>query len=283
MRPVTRIARTSRHGKIGATQQRTQFHALLPHQALEPVPLDADTDLKQRENEIAWCLILVNRILPLLLPPEDLANPCLDVLVSEIFSEMIVRNALCGKASEPWLLWEGITKVLRIARPGEQKLTPSALQTPRLEQYGLLGGASSPADSSRKSRSWWPFDGTLRLLLTIVQYAITTWTVLRACTVALMQASSLPTRASRPSYGLNTHGERIGASRSDKAHSTQRETSEHDMGRQPIICMHIWGCMSQLLSLNPRMPWLSGVLSLLQWIMLCGPGQIGSFDSRLDR
>lgn len=196
---------------------------------------------------------------------------------------MIVRNALCGKASEPWLLWEGITKVIRVVRPGGQDLTPSALHTPRLEQYGLLGGSSSPADSSHKSRSWRPFEGIMRLLLTIVQYAITTWTVLRACTVALMQASSLPTRASRPFYGLNTHGQRMRASRSDKAPSTPRETSEHDMGRQPIICMHIWGCMGQLLSLNWRMPWLSGVLSLLQWIMLCGPGQIGSFDSRLDR
>ncbi|CAK4032332.1 Hypothetical predicted protein [Lecanosticta acicola] len=280
---VVRATKTSRQGQVTLGQQRIRFHTMLPHVALEPVPLDPEMTFEQQENEVAWCLMLVNRILPLLLPPEDLANPCLDVLVPEIFSEIIVRNALCGKATEPWLLWDGLAKLLRSVRSGSRSPTPNALPTPRLEQYGLLNAVPPSADQTRQSRSRRPFEGALRLLLTVAQYAMTAGSVLRACTVALMQASSIPARRKMTSYGPNSPRGRLVSSSHGKARPSPPATSENDMERQPIISMHIWECIGQLLSLNRRMPWLSGVLSLLQWISLCGPGQIGSINSRLDR
>ncbi|KAK3106708.1 hypothetical protein LTR53_018223, partial [Teratosphaeriaceae sp. CCFEE 6253] len=88
--------------------------------------------------------MLVLTVVQLVLPPEDLQNPCLSVLVTEIFSEIIVRNAVLVKASEPWLLWEGVTKLLHTLgpRPPPPKDTASS-QSSRLEQFGLLSGVEA--------------------------------------------------------------------------------------------------------------------------------------------
>ncbi|KAK4507643.1 hypothetical protein PRZ48_001378 [Zasmidium cellare] len=194
-----KTCRASRIGTPTARELRLRYHALNPHVALEPLPLDDDTARKQQENETAWCLLLVNRVLPLLLPPEDLQNPCLDVLVSEVFSELIFRNA---------------------------------------------------------------------------------WVLLRASFIALMQAGSLPARSSRnPSKSKTSEG----TPSSPNTNSGRIETPSTTTAKRPIVDMHIWGCMSEVLSLNQRMPWLSGILSLVQWLSLQGPGQLCQTNSRLDR
>ena len=74
------------------------------------MPDDASKALEQKENEAAYRQLLVHGVLAVLLPTEDLENSCLTALVGQIFSEMIIGNGIGGKASEPWLLWEGITK-----------------------------------------------------------------------------------------------------------------------------------------------------------------------------
>ncbi|KAK6388345.1 hypothetical protein LTR65_008023 [Meristemomyces frigidus] len=125
-------------------QIRFIYHTLRPHSALSPPATDEATSLAQYENESDWCQLLVSAIMPLVLPPEDLVNPCLDVLVSEIFSEMIVHSGILGRACEPWLLWEGVTKGIGTLRPIVRMGQTAALSpTSRLEQFGLLGSAEA--------------------------------------------------------------------------------------------------------------------------------------------
>lgn len=257
-----------------------RYHTLRPHPALEPVPMNSDTSLQQQENEVAWCLLLVNQILPLLLPPEDLQNPCLDVLVSEIFSELIFRNGICGKACEPWLLWDGIAKILRSTRSGAgQRSSDPASPASRLEEHGLLSSvrSSNDDDRSRCPRAAWTLTGVFWL---VVQSLTTSWLLLRSFGLALMQASVIPARTSRP---MDTSGRSPRIPVASKRLSDPLNCPVEGIEKQAIIGMRVWGCMSELLSLQRRMPWLSGILSLLQWMGLYGPGQLCCTNSRLDR
>jgi hypothetical protein len=95
------------------TDPREIYHSICPFPALSPVPR-AGSELviqQQKENEAAYRQLLVQGVLAILLPTEDLENDCLTAIVGQVFSEMIIGGAIGGKASEPWLLWEGITKV----------------------------------------------------------------------------------------------------------------------------------------------------------------------------
>ncbi|KAI7579591.1 hypothetical protein KC343_g20888, partial [Hortaea werneckii] len=177
---------------------RTIYHTLRPHHALSPPPVDDATRLAQHENEGDWCQLLVNDILPLLLPPEDLSNPCLDVLVSEIFSEMIMHNAILGKTSEPWLLWEGITKSIYVVRPELRPPPEPAASSPinRLEQFGLL--SSQDPKSGNQDADELGFIGTvLGVFWSTVHFALLAWSLIRAFVTAFMDASALPQRPPR--------------------------------------------------------------------------------------
>lgn len=266
--------------KPSPEEVRFRFLALRPHVALNPIPTDEASSRAQEENEASYCLLLVDRILPLLLPPEDFQNPCLDVLVSEIFADMVIRNGLCGKASEPWLVWDGITKSLHVLRPQNQKpLSPSALQTNRLEQFGLLASVRKAEKEDERRQGAGRFNTIVHTFWSTAQAVVTIGLLLRAFITALTQASSIPARAKARS---GRRRESMSTSGGDHA-ARLNDTNADDPLPQPIICMRIWTCLSQVVSLEQRMPWLSGALSLLQWLSICGPGKVCCLDSRLDR
>ena len=249
--------------------------------ALDPAPSSAEAASEQRDSEVAWCLLLINRLLPLLLPPEDLQNPCLEVLVSEIFSELIFHNGICGKACEPWLLWDGITKLLRALRPhGAVQERTSDSSTDRLDDYRRSG--DTPASARPRGYEWLRqrFDVVVCAFWAVIQLIMMLWLFMRSASLAIMHASSIQARALRPlqSIGGSTGKPAASSPRLDKTHGihTSIET-------RPIIAMHVWGCMSELLMLRKRAPWLSGMLSLLRHLALYGPGQICCTNSRLDR
>ncbi|KAM3453501.1 hypothetical protein MY3296_003732 [Beauveria thailandica] len=93
-----------------AVNPRQVYHALCPLPQLSPVPQKGDQSSfeEQQENESAYRQLLVQAVLAILLPTEDLENPCLTAIVGQIFSELIVGNIVAGKASQPWLLYESI-------------------------------------------------------------------------------------------------------------------------------------------------------------------------------
>ncbi|KAF2214944.1 hypothetical protein CERZMDRAFT_66179 [Cercospora zeae-maydis SCOH1-5] len=284
---AVRIAQTALRARFTTAEVRHRYHALRPHPALSPVPVDAETTREQQqENEAAWCLLLVDRVLPLLLPPEDLQNPCLDVLVSEILAELIFHNGICGKACEPWLLWDGITKLLRAMRSSDtahktpQNKGPHTNSSSQREALELLTAAPASNASHEQLRPRRRFEVITHTFWTVIQAVMTIWLLVRTFTLAMMQASSIPARPVRSSP---TSDGLIGASDEPQPTPKEGQSARLDGETRPIIGMHVWECTSKLLMLEQRTPWLSGMLSLLQWTGLHGPGQVCSTNSRLDR
>lgn len=275
---TARVSRASRTGNISQRDQWARYLALRPHKALEPVPDGVEASHEQQENEVAWCLLLVDRVLPLVLPPEDLLNPCLHVLVSEIFSEMVFHNGLCVKACEPWLLWDGIAKALQSMRTeGHRALMPQDSATNRLEEFGLLSTASAPKAAARPGSLRGRFEVATQLFWLTVQCVMTLWVLLRSLTTTLMQARSIPPRVSR----LPHRSKKLGTP-NEKPESAETILDSGPETR-PIFSMTVWCLISRLLLLDRRMPWLTGMLSLLQWAGLNGPGQLCRTNSTLDR
>ncbi|KOS18322.1 PXA domain protein 1 [Escovopsis weberi] len=79
------------------------YHSICPLPALSPVPRadDPTTSALQDENETAYRQLLVQAVLAILLPTEDLENPYLTAIVSQILSELIIGNTVAKKASQP--------------------------------------------------------------------------------------------------------------------------------------------------------------------------------------
>lgn len=215
----------------------------------------------------------------MVLPPEDLLNPCLDVLVSEILSEMIFHNGICGKACEPWLLWDGITKVLQSIRPPTQNNASKhkSSSTNSLEESGLLSTARATQATEKHKSLRGRFDAVLQLFWLTIQAVMTLWFFARSFGMALMQARSIPPRASKTPRRLRTPESQFANS------PNVGRAFELDQQKRPIISMRIWDLATQLLSLDKRMPWLTGMISLLQWAGLHGPGQLCRTNSALDR
>ncbi len=53
--------------------------------------------------------------------------------------------------------------------------------------------------------------------------------------------------------------------------------------KRPILGMSVWSCLSALLELDRRTPWLSGFLSLAQVGAVSGPAKVGDTDGPVDR
>lgn len=260
------------------------------HEALSPQPIDASTTAKQHDNEVAWTQLLVARVLPLVLPPEDLLNPCLHVLVSEIFSEMIVHRVICQRVSEAWLIWEGITKAVRtltLPTAGTQQPANNDVSSKanRLEQFGLLSSkeaANGHQQPQQMRRS--PFDAIVQFISTALRICALSWSLLQSLVAALMQANSIPTRSSQGQQTATSVKLPVSAvDPPEDRPDGYPQMLRPGYVKQPIIKLTIWTCISRLSALDQRMPWLSGMLSLLQWLLLRGPGRVGDTDGILDR
>lgn len=263
---------------------------LHPHPALSPVPTDLvpSTVVEQRESESDWRQLLVQGVLAVLLPTEDLENGCLRSLVAEIFAEMILGNGISGKACEGWLLWEGITRIAEVLQTDPAKETDfksedmSAEQSlTRLERFGLL--PSSTEDQARavvanQQRHKTTPVSISSLFWTIVQYAFLACIAARAVLFNLVTSSSLPSRF------IGSDQSPVEASDQSQRMHVEASASKRLLGmKRPIVSMKLWSCAVQLAELDVRMPWLLGLISMLHRGSLVGPGRVGETDGVLDR
>ncbi|PFH56905.1 hypothetical protein XA68_15772 [Ophiocordyceps unilateralis] len=149
------------------------YHALCPFPPLEPVPSPQDptSEAEQRDNESAYRQLLVEAVLAVLLPTEDLENPCLTALVSQMLSELVVGNLVIGKAAQPWLILEGICILARTL--GGKRPSPVTKKA--------VVSAQSPAQAWLQS-------------MAKVVFAVLSWLWLSVG--ALAMSSSLPPRCS---------------------------------------------------------------------------------------
>jgi hypothetical protein len=112
------------------------------------------------------------------------------------------------------------------------------------------------------------------------------WVLLRSSVTVLMQASSLPARSSHQKSvesGSTLNMDTIDHSGDSDTCTPYTSFPLSDSRKVPILGMTFWTCLSKLTRLQDRMPWLIGTISLVQWLLLYGPGRLCCTDSRLDR
>jgi hypothetical protein len=290
-----RISQESLYPHPLASAPREIYHTLTPHPALSPVPLDDDPSalLEQELNEEAWRQLLVQGVLAVLLPTEDLENGCLRALVAEIFAEMILGNGLSKKACEPWLLWDAITTVIeaitqpgtRVRKEGVEHAHSPTTATSRLEQFGLLSASKETGNDSHKlnlsSQGSAAFSSASGLFWTVVQYVFLASTALRAFIYTLATSSTLPSRSK--TWLSPTEAERQEHVSSNPTARSETSSTSLSNDQRPILSMAVWSMVGHLIELEARMPWLSGLLVFLQHGALAGPGRVGDTDGALDR
>ena len=241
---------------------REIYHSLFPLPPLSPVPSpDRPTSvIEQVENEAAYRQLLVQGVLAVLLPTEDLENGPLTALVGQIFSEMIIGGVVAKKASEPWMILEGLSILARV------------IQRPRSETTDESGSLQVPPENAKKSFS---IQG---LFWAIVQWGFALLTIFKLFITTVAMSRSLPKRADN---GL-LEKEKLTRHTADSQSQNPPFSTEEPV-KIPILAFRLWPTISNLLEMDLRMPWLCGTLSMLQWIAITGPGNVAGVDGVIDR
>jgi hypothetical protein len=193
--------------------------------------------------------------LAVLLPTEDLQNGCLTALVGQIFSELIIGNAVSNRLSEPWLIWE---LLIIVSRTGRGRSISEDGNLPGKSRNGLRG--------TRRALS------LQAVFWTILQWCFLATSLVRTAFAILVMSRSLPPRVLRGAgFQKDKDQHEVGAKNDPQASNT------------PVLAFRLWCAISNLTEMDARMPWLCGALSMLQWIAMTGPGRIAAFNGRLDR
>ncbi|KAG6036884.1 hypothetical protein E4U41_005452 [Claviceps citrina] len=256
------IYRSTHNGQLDQTvgvNGREAYHALWPLPLLSPAPIPGDpiTTAKQLNNEAAYRQLLVQAVLAVLLPTEDLENPCLTALVGQILSELIIGNVIANKASQPWLLYETICIVGRVVAEKREK-----------GQTQPRGNASRPLKKQMK----WIVHG---LFITIIQCVMIFISTIRFAFNLVIMSSSLPARAA----GATGRTMKPASAPTDETSRDGGSTTE----KTPVLSFNAWRLVSNAIELPARMPWLHGSLSLIRLGAIHGPGRIAKLDGVLDR
>ena len=232
------------------------------------------------ENEAAYRQLLVQGVLAVLLPTEDLENDCLTAIVGQIFSEMIIGGGIGGKASEPWMIWEGITKISEVL----QAQLPKSRAQVRVERSNSDVENSMSKEMTGRNTKGWRIQRSLQSSFWLVlQYCFLAFSAVRFLVITLATSSSLPSRIPptmkvTSSLSLKDHME---PPKSTNAGDIWNGRT--DRTKQPIVKMKIWSCAANLLDLGARMPWLSATFSFAQYVALTGPGTLGDTDGMIDK
>ncbi|KAJ0107628.1 pxa domain-containing protein [Diaporthe amygdali] len=225
---------------------RAIYHALWPLPQLSPIP-DIDkpnTIFEQAENEVAYRQLLVQGVLAVLLPTEDLENECLTSLVGEILSEMIIGGVVAKKVSEPWMIWTGLTILSDVLKRKQSDARASRIARGDSAGHGARG----------LSIPW--------LFWSLVHYLFAFTTFVRVFVMTLATSRTLPSR-----------GRVLPLSKEELTQAP----------KTPILAFGIWSTVSNWLEMDKRMPWLCGNLSMAQWLAIAGPGRVAGFDGVVDR
>lgn len=229
--------------------------------------------LEQQQNDAAYRALLAQGVLAVLLPTEDLRNPCLRALVSDIFADLIVGNFLSGRLCDGTFLYDSVRKAAETVqtKAGTQQWAfdhpESTNMEPknRLARFGLVSERDTMGknvmDDAQRTLSYW--------FWTIAQYVYLTVHFVRMLVKVFSTDLSNDTtlEPTTPVMKLSSP-----------------ETSFSATKRRPaIIELTIWPTLGNMLDMYSHMPWLAGCIALAQHFLLYGPGKVGGTDSRLDR
>ncbi|EQB50508.1 PXA domain-containing protein [Colletotrichum gloeosporioides Cg-14] len=233
-----------------------------------PRPDQPETVAKQQENEAIYRQLLVQGVLAVLLPTEDLENDCLTSLVGQIFSELIIGNVLANRLSQPWLIYECLIILTRVL---ERKSEPIEEDVAEAVQAG------SAAPLPRPARRSWSIQG---VFWSFVHWCFLSFAMIRLIVTTLAMSSSLPPRAD---VAYNEKHEVTSQLSDSKTPDALTGLDEAQPVKTPIFAFKLWTCISDLIELDARMPWLSGTLSMLQLGAMKGPGRVAALNGPMDR
>lgn len=216
-------------------------------------------------------------VLAVLLPTEDLENGCLTALVGQILSEMILGDGIGGKASEPWLIWEAITKlgeVVQARMPKSKAKVRAERSNSNLADSKVLGMSETDTTIWRVRRS---MEKTFWLFVQYLFFAM------NAARLIIFSLATSPSLSPRLSSNVKITGSSYRTDSPTLTNATTPTSRPTQPGIQPILKMKIWSCVSLLLDLDVRMPWLSATFAMLRWFAITGPGAVGDVDGMADR
>lgn len=244
---------------------REIYHSLCPLPYLSPIPKleKPETIAEQADNETAYRQLLVQGVLAVLLPPDDLENECLTSLVGQILSETIIGGVVAKKVSEPWMIWTGLT------------ILADVIQRKKANTSRSRSKAQSVAGREATGFS------TQGLLWSLVHYLFVFTASVRFFILTLATCRTLPPRG-RPTQKVDLTHQNDGLGATNTSPSYLAELPE-EATRTPVVACSIWPTISNLLEMDRRMPWLCGSLSMVQWLAVTGPGHVAGFDGAVDR
>ncbi|KAL9948060.1 hypothetical protein ACHAPW_006437 [Verticillium nonalfalfae] len=248
---------------------RDIYHALCPLVPLSPVPKPEapESAAKQQENETMYRQLLVQGVLAILLPTEDLENECLTALVGQILSELIIGNVLINKLAQPWMLWEIMIILVRVL--GKREPETTTLEEGVAEALSPDAPIIEPESSTRA----WSFQG---IFWGVIQWLFMAFTAVQLVVLTLASSSSLPARSTPVLDAKSSLAGSGSATKAAKANASKPV-------KAPIVTFKLWSCISSLIELDSRTPWLSGALSMLQFGAVSGPAKLAGLDGPLDR
>ena len=204
----------------------------------------------------------------MLLPTEDLQNACLRTLVADVMADLIIGNGIGGKASEGWLLCDGIVKSIEKGKRVADKQAIRARVEPdkrsRLEKFGLL--ASNTKNQQQTSQMETSKSATAsHAFWRIMQYCYVTFTTIRMILLGLLAAWSAPSRERSAAVQSMTK-----AGYDTSSPIARSEEAPPVAGKRPILAFAMFRVVSQLLELPHRMPWTLGLIGLVQYHLVSG-------------
>jgi hypothetical protein len=293
-RTAYRTATTAQAAVQYGESPRRIYHALNPHPALDPrLPPE-----QRRDYESAYRQLLVQGALAVLLPTEDLANACLRTLVSDIIADLILGQALADKLCQPWFLHGTVSKVVDIVtsrRPNDandsssspttnagQEILDTETRQSRLEKFGLLTANKADREDYSSVRRQSSLSAWFWSLL---QFAFIAYQSLRLILVGMIHAHGLPRRLRHHPIDTTTPLSSSSFSPPKPAVpvSPQRPSGPNARSPRAVINYRIFSCISAMLHLSVRMPWLAGSLAFCQHLLGGGPGRYGAANSTLDK
>ncbi|OLN93932.1 PXA domain protein 1 [Colletotrichum chlorophyti] len=250
---------------------REVYHSLCPLAPLSPIPRSEEPQSveRQQENEVAYRQLLVQSVLAVLLPTEDLENDCLTSLVGQIFSELIIGNVLINRLSQPWLIYECLIILIRVLGRRQADL---------IEEGVAEALQAEPASASSKpAHSSWSIQGAFWSLM---QWSFLAVTTIRVLITTLAMSPSLPSRSVK---GPNEKHEVTDQVSNSKTPNPVASSNDTRPAKTPVVAFKLWTCISDLIEMDTRMPWLTGLLSMLQFGAMEGPGRVAGLNGSLDR
>ena len=254
---------------------RTIYHDLNQHPALSPVPNPSlkSSVSEQLRNEAEYRQLLVQGMLTVLLPTEELENPCARTLAADVLGEIILGNTIGGRASEGWFIWQCIINIVQMVKArlkpklaGEEATDNTKSQ---LEQFGLLAerdGSPKPiqrhAHNSILAGIFWRILQLGYVSILVVGF------VLQSLIAAFVRAPR-----SSPLLGISPRD----------ISSPIATNVDAPSPRRPILAFNVFSLVSILLDLPLRMPWLLGAISLIRHELIYGWLKVGISGGLLDQ